>query len=128
MNKPKRLEYALKCIRNRENFHDVIFTDESTIKIQTYAKRSMYKEGERRQLKRCSETSLASPCLGGYFETRFYRHPYLHGTNGLYILHADTNGTIHSFHLFVLSFLTDTVSCRTMTRNMSVDLRFNSCR
>ena len=37
-NRPKRLEYAIRCITTREKFQDVIFTDESTIKIQTTGK------------------------------------------------------------------------------------------
>ena len=34
-NRPKRLEYALQSIHTQEKFQDVIFTDESTVKIQT---------------------------------------------------------------------------------------------
>ena len=51
VNKAKRMEYALLSIHNQENFHNVIFTDESTVKINVHSKRSMYKIGEPKQLK-----------------------------------------------------------------------------
>ena len=37
-NKPKRLDFANMCIRNAENFDNCIFTDETTIKINTSAR------------------------------------------------------------------------------------------
>ena len=51
VNKPKRLAYALSCIKAQDNFHNVIFTDESTIKIQNSARRTLYKVGQPRPLK-----------------------------------------------------------------------------
>ncbi|CAC5371052.1 unnamed protein product [Mytilus coruscus] len=45
-NKPKRLDYALRCLADNEQFDDVIFTDETTVKIQTTTGRSFRKEGE----------------------------------------------------------------------------------
>ena len=33
-NRPKRLEYAIRCIETREQFNDVIFTDESTTRYK----------------------------------------------------------------------------------------------
>ncbi|XP_071176442.1 uncharacterized protein [Mytilus edulis] len=45
-NKPKRLDHALKCLADNEQFDDVIFTDETTVKIQTTTGRSFRKEGE----------------------------------------------------------------------------------
>jgi len=37
-----RFDHAVACIQSNENFNDVVFIDESTIKIQTSAKRTMY--------------------------------------------------------------------------------------
>ena len=50
-NRPKRLEYAIRCITTREKFHDVIFTDESTIKIQTTTGKCFYLKGHKKTLK-----------------------------------------------------------------------------
>lgn len=47
-NKGKRFAYAVKCVKEKDNFNNVIFTDESTIKIQTSTRRTLYKDGERR--------------------------------------------------------------------------------
>ncbi|XP_033744236.1 uncharacterized protein LOC117330127 [Pecten maximus] len=44
-NKVKRLDYAIRCAQTKEQFENVIFTDESTIKIQTTTRKSLYKEG-----------------------------------------------------------------------------------
>ncbi|KAK3104743.1 hypothetical protein FSP39_009085 [Pinctada imbricata] len=45
-NKPKRLAFATRCLRNRDNFDDCIFTDETTVKINTTARKRFYKIGE----------------------------------------------------------------------------------
>lgn len=45
-NRPKRLDFALQCITNREQFQDVIFTDETTVKIQNSTGFSFWKDGE----------------------------------------------------------------------------------
>lgn len=45
-NRPKRLDSALQCITNREQFQDVIFTDETTVKIQNSTGFSFWKDGE----------------------------------------------------------------------------------
>lgn len=45
-NKPKRLDFALRCLAENEQFDDVIFTDETTVKIQTSTSKSFRKEGE----------------------------------------------------------------------------------
>ena len=50
-NKPKRVNYALECIINRETFDNVIFTDETTVKIQSSTRYSFRKEGEETQAK-----------------------------------------------------------------------------
>ena len=44
-NRPKRLENAIRCLETREQFNDVIFTDESTIKIQTSTGKCFYRKG-----------------------------------------------------------------------------------
>ena len=49
-NRPKRLEYALRCIQTRDKFLDVIFTDESTVKIQTSTGKVFYKIGKDKTL------------------------------------------------------------------------------
>ncbi|CAC5387515.1 unnamed protein product [Mytilus coruscus] len=46
-NKPKRLTFALRCIATNENFDNAIFTDETTVKIQTSTKYSFRKDDER---------------------------------------------------------------------------------
>ncbi|CAG2213127.1 unnamed protein product [Mytilus edulis] len=51
VNKPKRVNYALECIINRETFDNVIFTDETTVKIQSSTRYSFRKEGEETQAK-----------------------------------------------------------------------------
>ena len=50
-NRPKRLEYAFRCITTREKFQDVIFTDQSTIKIQTTTGKCFYLKGHKKTLK-----------------------------------------------------------------------------
>lgn len=49
VNKPKRLNFAIECVQNREAFDDVIFTDETTVKIQTSTRQRYRKEGEKVQ-------------------------------------------------------------------------------
>ena len=51
VNRPKRLDYALRCIQTNELFENVIFTDESTIKIQNTANKCFHKLGEEKPLK-----------------------------------------------------------------------------
>ncbi|CAC5378033.1 unnamed protein product [Mytilus coruscus] len=48
-NKPKRLDYmyALRCLADNEQFDDVIFTDETTVKIQTTTGRSLGRKGSQ---------------------------------------------------------------------------------
>ena len=50
-NRPKRLEYALRSVRTQEKFLDVIFTDESTVKIQTSTGKCFVQKGEEKQMK-----------------------------------------------------------------------------
>ena len=51
VNRPKQLDYALRCIQTNELFENVIFTDESTIKIQNTANKCFHKLGEEKPLK-----------------------------------------------------------------------------
>jgi hypothetical protein len=44
-NKPKRLELALRCMIMNEQFQDVVFTDETTVKIQNSLNYSFRKDG-----------------------------------------------------------------------------------
>ena len=48
VNKTKRYDYAINCVKSGETFDDVIFTDESTIKIETTSRRRLYKLSDRR--------------------------------------------------------------------------------
>jgi len=50
-NLTKRFDHAIGCIQSNENFNNIVFTDESTIKIQTSARRTMYKRNEPEILK-----------------------------------------------------------------------------
>jgi AraC-like DNA-binding protein len=45
-NKPKRLEFAVRCVTTNEQFQDVVFTDETTVKIQNSINYSFWKDGE----------------------------------------------------------------------------------
>ena len=38
VNQPKRLEFAQRCLSNKDNFDDVIFTDESSIQMEWHGK------------------------------------------------------------------------------------------
>ena len=51
VNRPKRFDYAVRCVQTDEKFEDVIFTDESTIKIPNTANKCFYKLGEDKPLK-----------------------------------------------------------------------------
>ena len=51
VNRPMRLDYAIRCVQTNEKFEDVIFTDESTIKIQNTANKCFHKLGEEKPLK-----------------------------------------------------------------------------
>jgi len=51
VNKRKRLRFALKCWRDREQFDDVIFTDESMVQAHQSARRCFRKEGHGHKLK-----------------------------------------------------------------------------
>ena len=50
-NIPKRFDHALQCMKTNENFDDVVFTDELTIKIQSSTRRTLYKSGEKKALR-----------------------------------------------------------------------------
>ncbi|CAC5421329.1 unnamed protein product [Mytilus coruscus] len=51
VNKPKRVNYALEYIINRETFDNEIFTDKTTVKIQSSTCYSFRKEGEETKAK-----------------------------------------------------------------------------
>ena len=44
-NRPKRLEFAQRCLANADTFDDVVWTDESTIQIERHAKKAFRKVG-----------------------------------------------------------------------------------
>ena len=67
--RPKRLEYALRSIRTQEKFLDVIFTDESTVKIQTSTGKCFVQKGEEKQMKP-KPTSISSTCVGREFRVK----------------------------------------------------------
>lgn len=47
VNRPKRLDFAIQCVQTNEQFHDVVFTDETTVKIQNSTNFSFWKDGEQ---------------------------------------------------------------------------------
>jgi hypothetical protein len=49
-NIKKRLDHTILCMKRNDNFSDVIFTDESTIKIQNSSRRTLYKTGHKSKL------------------------------------------------------------------------------
>ena len=50
-NKVKRLEWARKCIREKEMFDDVVFTDESSIQLETHRRFKFRRIGSQPKLK-----------------------------------------------------------------------------
>ena len=46
----KRLEFAKRCIENKDTFEDVIFNDESLIQLTKHSKLSFRKRGEQVKL------------------------------------------------------------------------------
>ena len=51
VNKPKRVHHCLNILHNRDTFNDVIFTDECSVKIERYTRRSFHKVGQQRRVK-----------------------------------------------------------------------------
>ena len=51
VNKPKRMEHCLKVLSDRDDFADVIFSDECSVNIERSTRRSFHKVGEPRRLK-----------------------------------------------------------------------------
>ena len=47
VNQRKRLDFAMTCVRNKEKFANVIFTDESTIELEQHAAYAFWKPGDR---------------------------------------------------------------------------------
>ena len=50
-NCPKRLEFAEACLARKDSFDNVIWSDECSVEIQRYTKRSFRKRGEQRILR-----------------------------------------------------------------------------
>ena len=47
----KRLEFAIKCLEERESFNDVIFTDECSVHLENHAKLSFRRKWEPPKMK-----------------------------------------------------------------------------
>lgn len=45
-NKPLRLAFAQSCLATRDEFEDVVFVDESLVKMGSHVKRQCYKKGQ----------------------------------------------------------------------------------
>ena len=50
-NKEKRLEWCKKMKSEKEQFDDVIFTDESSVMLETHRKKCYWRKGAPRKLK-----------------------------------------------------------------------------
>ena len=50
-NRVKRLEFAIKCLEERESFNDVIFTDECSVHMENHAKLSFRRKWEPPKMK-----------------------------------------------------------------------------
>ena len=50
-NRVKRLEFVEKCLRDKDNFDDVIFTDESTVMMDNHGRICFRKKNRKAQLK-----------------------------------------------------------------------------
>ena len=50
-NKPKRLEFAQQILKEKDNFQNIIFSDESTIKVERYRRFCFRKAGEQKRKK-----------------------------------------------------------------------------
>ena len=50
-NRVKRLEFSEKCLRENEQFNDVIFTDECSVLLENHSKISFHQRWEQRTLK-----------------------------------------------------------------------------
>ena len=51
VNKPKRMEHCLKILADGDDFSDVIFSDECSVKIERCTHRCFHKVGEPRRTK-----------------------------------------------------------------------------
>ena len=65
VNKQVRLEWAKKMISENEQFGDVIFTDESTFKVEYHARRAYHRIGEPRILQQRPEYPAKVHVWGG---------------------------------------------------------------
>ena len=50
-NRVRRLEFAMKCLEDRESFNDVIFTDECSVHVENHAKLSFRRKWEPTKMK-----------------------------------------------------------------------------
>ena len=65
-NKQKRFEWCKKMIDEKEDFHDVIWTDESTVMVDPYSRKCYRKEGQPRKLKAKPKHPAKVHVWGGY--------------------------------------------------------------
>ena len=79
VNKPKRVHHCLNILYNGDTFNDVIFTDECSVKIERYTRRSFHKVGQQRRVKGQPKHPLKVRfCFFNPSLTRFVRpFPYL---------------------------------------------------
>ena len=85
-NKQKRLEWCKKMIDEREDFQDVIWTDESSVMIDPYNRKCYRKVGQARKLK-LSRNILLRLTFGGeyHLEGQHVRtYYYLLSDHGFY--------------------------------------------
>ena len=67
-NRPKRLEFAQRCLANADTFDDVVWSDESSIKIERHAKKAFRKTNmpvpskENQSIRLKSTCGLVFPC------------------------------------------------------------------
>ena len=65
-NKEKRLAWCKKIIEEGEDFNDVIFTDESSVTLETHRKKCFRKKGAPCKLKPCPKHPVKVHVWGGY--------------------------------------------------------------
>ena len=64
-NKVKRLEWCIKMLETNERFHDVVFTDESSIQLETHRRRCYRRKTAPRKLKPRPKHPLKVHVWGG---------------------------------------------------------------
>ena len=66
-NRVKQLEFSEKCLRENEQFDNVILTDECSVLLENHSKLSFHRKREQPKLKGKPKHPVSS-CLGGHFE------------------------------------------------------------